>query len=312
MRRCTRANALALGAAAVAAPTFVRAQTTTTLRVGGAANDTYMEARYGVESGIFAKHGFTLEITDLPNAAAIVAAVAGNSLDLGMCDMIQLAAPSERGLPFAYFAGGCLYRTEAPTTLLCVARNSNVQSAKDLEGKTVAVVALNSLSSVAVTEWLRRNGADLTKIQIFEAPFSTMAPGLARGTVAAAFIGEPFVSSARADVRVLASAFDVIAKQFYIGAWFAPRDWLSKNAEMAKRFAVAVYETARWSNTHRDDTAAVLTKVSRIDAERVRAMARASFATSIDTRLMQPVIDLAVRYNLLAKRVDANDLIVRV
>jgi NitT/TauT family transport system substrate-binding protein len=308
----TRARTLALLAAASAAPTAVRAQSVVTLRVGAATNDTFMEAHYGQEAGIFAKYGLNIEITDMPNSAAIVAAAAGGALDLGMCDMIQLAAPIEKGVQLAYFAGGSLYRSEAPQTLLCVARNGPIHTAKDLEGQTIGVVALNSLSSMSVTEWLTRNGVDMAKVKIFELPFSTMAPGLQRGTVAAAFIGEPFVSAAKQDVRILASTFDTIAKEFYIGAWFGPKDWPAKNPDVAKRFTAAIYETARWSNTHRDETAIVLSKMSKIDIERVRAMARSTFATSIDTKLMQPVIDMAVKYNMLAKRVNATELIMKV
>jgi hypothetical protein len=41
-------------------------------------------------------------------------------------------------------------------------------------------------------------------------------------------------------------------------------------------------------------------------------MTRGSFATSIEPKMMQPVIDLAVKYNMLPKRVEAADLIMKV
>lgn len=308
-----RGRALALLAAApVFAPTVLSAQATTTLRVGAGLNDTFMQAHYGYEAGIFAKHGINLEITDLVNSAAQVAAAAGGALDFGMCDMIQLAAPIEKGAPLAYFAGGCLYRSEAPQTLLCVARESPYQKAKDLEGQTIGVVALNSLSSMSVTEWLTRGGVDMAKVKIFELPFATMVPGLLRGTVAAAFIGEPFVSGAKQDIRILASTYDTIAKEFYIGAWFGPKDAPQKTPDVLRRFTAALYETARWCSTHRDETALMLSKVSKLDLDRVKAMARTTFATTIDPKLMQPVIDIAVKYKLLAKRVNASELIMKV
>ena len=311
----SRARALGLlGAASTATlPRYVVAQSTVTLRVGGGTNDTFAEPHYGQEAGIFAKYGFTLDIIDFPNSQAQVTAAAGGALDLGMADMIQLAAPIEKGVPLAYFAGGCFYRHDAPQTLLCVAKNSPIQHPKDLEGQTIGVVALNSLSSMSVTEWLKRGGADVSKVKIFELPFSAMVPGLVRGTVAAAFLAEPFVSASKnVDIRVLASAYDTIAPQFYIGAWFGPRDWPTKNPDQAKRFTAALYETARWCDAHRDQTAVMLSKLSKIDLDRVRAMTRGSYATSIDPKMMQPVIDLAFKYGLLPKRVDAATLIMKV
>lgn len=312
----SRARALGVlaAAASVTLPRYVRAQSLITLRVGGGTNDTFAEPHYGQEAGIFAKYGLNLEITDFPNSQQQVVAAAGGALDLGMADMIQLAAPAEKGVPLAYFAGGCLYRTQAPQTLLVTATNGPIHGPKDLNGKTVGVVALNSISWMSVSEWLKRGGADLSTIKIFELPFSTMIPGIARGTVAAAFLAEPFISAGKAsgDIRVLASTYDTIAKQFYIGAWFGPKDWAAKSPDVAKRFTAALYETARWCDAHRDDTAVMLAKLSKIDLERVKMMTRGSYATSIDPKLMQPVIDMAVAYNLLPRRVDASTLIMKV
>jgi len=299
-------------AAAGVVPRYVRAQSLVTLRVGGGTNDTFAEPHYGQEAGIFAKYGLNLEITDFPNSQQQVIAAAAGALDLGMADMIQLAAPIEKGVQLAYFAGGCLYRSEAPQTLFLVERNGPIHTAKDLEGKTVGVVALNSISWMSVTEWLKRNGADTSTIKIFEMPFSTMLPGLQRGTVAAVFLAEPFITAGKADTRILASTYDTIAKSFYIGAWFGPKDWPAKNPDVARRFTAALYETARWCDAHRDETAVMLSKVSKIDLDRVRAMTRGSYATSIDPKLMQPVIDMAVKYGLLARRVDASTLIMKV
>lgn len=302
---------LAAAAAAAAGPTIVVAQPMTKLRVGAATNDTFGNGHFGQEVGIWQKNGFDLELIDMPNSQAQVTAAAGGALDVGMADMIQLGAPIEKGVQLGYFAGGSLYRTEGPQTLLVALKDSPIKVPKDFEGQTIGVVALNSISSMSVTEWLKHGGADMSKIKIFELPFSTMVPALQRGTVAAAFLAEPFVSGAKNDVKVLASTYDTIAKSFYIGAWFCPKDWPTKNPDVLRRFTAAVYEVQRWCNAHHDETAVFLSKMSKIDLDRVKAMTRCVWATNIDPKLMQPVIDLAVKYGLLHQRVDAADLIVR-
>jgi NitT/TauT family transport system substrate-binding protein len=285
------------------------AQAPGTIRIGASPADSYAEAQYAQEGGFFAKYGISAEITSFPNAQAIVQAAAGGAIDVGMADMIQLVNPILKGVPLAYFAGGSLYRSDAPATLLVVGKSSAVQKAKDLEGQTIGVVALNSISSMSVTEWLRRGGADLSTVKIFELPFSTMVPALDRGTIAAAFLAEPFLSGNRSDLRILASTYDTIAKQFYIGAWFSSRDWMTGNADLSRRLTQALYDTARWANTHRDDTAAILAKISKLELERIKTMTRAVWATSLDPKLMQPVIDLAAKYKLIEKPVNAADLI---
>jgi NitT/TauT family transport system substrate-binding protein len=312
----TRARALSLLAAApLVRSSRASAQTAAspTIRIGAGPNDAYAQAFYAQSGGFFAKYGITAQIFNFPNAQAIVQAAVGNALDVGMADMIQLVNPIQKGVPLAYFAGGAVYRSDAPTTLLVVAKSSTVQKPKDLEGSTIGVVALNSISSMSVTEWLRQGGADTSRIKIFELPFAVMIPALLRGEVAAAFVAEPFLSGGlKTDIRPLASTYDTIAKQFYIGAWFGSRDWFAKNPDLSRRFTQALYDTARWSNTHHDDTAPILAGVSKLDPDRIKSMTRSVYATSLDPKLMQPVIDIAVRYNLIEKPVNAADLILKV
>ena len=311
--RVSRARALALaGAAALAAvPGRLPAQTPLSMRIGASASDSYAEAYFAQEAGIFAKYGLTVEIVQFPNAQAIVTAAVGGAVDAGMADMIQLINPVQRGVPLAYFAGGSLYHSETPPTLLVASKTTTFAKPKDFEGQTIGVVALNSISAMSVSEWLRQGGADLTKVKIYELPFSTMVPALDRGTVAAAFLAEPFLSVNRADLRVVASAYDQIAKDFYIAAWFTSRDWAAKNPDAAKRLLQAIYETARWANAHHDDSAAILAKVSKLDLDRVRSMTRAIWSTTLDPKLMQPVIDIAAKYKLIEAPVNAGDLILR-
>ncbi len=307
----SRSRTLALLAAPVLASARPAGAQTVKLRVGAATSDSYLEPYFADAEGIFAKNGLGVELTPFPNSAAIVSAAAGNAIDLGMADMIQLATAVLHGVPFGFFAGAALYASDAPTTVLCVAKTNTAKLAKDFEGQTIGVVALTSQSAVATTEWLRANGADTSTIKMFELPFPAMAAALETGRVQAALIGEPFFNFARDQIRVFAKPFDIIAKSFYIGAWFANREWARANPDVLRRFAAAVYETARWANGHQADTLQILSKVTKIEIERVRTMNRIVWATSLDPKLMQPVLDLAAKYKLIDRPVAAADLMLK-
>lgn len=311
--RLNRARTLALLASASAFRGVpVRAQTGPVLRLGGSGTDLYIEPFLALDGSYFARAGLTVEVSALANGGAIASAVAGGALDAGLADMIQIANAANRGLPFAFFAGSGLYASDAPILALCVAKTSPVKTAKDLEGGTVALVVLKSITEAAVREWLRQSGADLTKIKFFEMPYAEMAPALARGTIFAAFLGEPFLSAAKDDVRILGRSYDVVAPSFYISAWFASRDWIARNGETVRKLSAALYDTARWANGHHDETAPILAKYAKLDLARIRAMNRTRYATSLDPKLMQPVLDIAVRYQLIEKPVAAADLIARI
>jgi NitT/TauT family transport system substrate-binding protein len=167
------------------------------------------------------------------------------------------------------------------------------------------------MAEISSREWLRENGADPAKLRFTEIPASLAVAALERGTVAAAIVGEPFFTAAGDRIRLLAKPYDTIAKSFYVSAWFAKREWLAQNAATVRRFVAAVYETARWANTHHDETAPLLAKWLKLDVDRVKATPRAAFATALDPKLMQPVLDIALRYNVIEKPVEAASLIVR-
>ena len=270
-----------------------------------------MLAYYAQEGGFFTKAGLAVEMTSFPSTGGIMPGIAADALDVGIGDMIQIATATQHGVPLGFFAGGALYSSDSPTTVLCVSKNSSIRTAKDLEGQTVAVPAFGTQSAASTSEWLRANGADVAKVKLFELSFTLAGAALERGTVQAAMLGEPFINFARNDTRVLAKPFDVIAKSFYINSWFAKRDWAARNAPLLRRFTAAIYEAGRWANTHQDDTLQILAKVQKLEIERIRTMARITWASSLETRLMQPVIDIGAKYKLLDQRVAAGDLIVR-
>ncbi|HXF33512.1 MAG TPA: ABC transporter substrate-binding protein [Candidatus Acidoferrales bacterium] len=309
----SRSRALALLASAPLAGVPVRARAqTATIRLGTSPADSYGEPFYAIAKGFFKQAGIDVSLTLIPAASAIAEAVAGNALDVGLADPIQVAHPVNAGVSLAFFAGGGLYRSDAPATLLVAAKTGPVNRAKDLEGGNVAVISLASISSLATREWLRQNGADVTKVKFIEMPFSTMVPALGRGTIAAAFLAEPFLSDARNDVRVIGKAFDAIAKSFYISSWFAPRDWIAKNTGVARRLVQVAYQTARWANANQGESAPIIAEYTKIPLDRVRSMTRTQYATSLDVRNMQPVLDIAYRYQQLERPVNANTLIARI
>ncbi len=311
MRRADAVALIGASAAALAYPRRARAQATA-LRIGSVAADAYAEPYYAQDLGSFARAGLNVELSSFPNGAALAAAVVGGSVDAGVGDATEVANGVARGVPFALFAGCGLYSTKAPTTLLCVAKDGPVASAKDLEGGVVAVISLVSLASTAVKAWLTNNGADLAKVRLVEMPFPLMGSALARGNIAAAFIAEPALTAVKADVKILGKAYDAIAPEFLISDWFTTRTWLERNGDAAKRLTGVIYETARWANAHQDQSAPILAKYSKLDLDRVRAMTRALYATALDPRMVQPVLDAATKFKSLDRPFKAAELIVRV
>lgn len=313
----TRATALRMLAVAplAAAPLTampLAARADGPIRIGATPSDSYSEPLFFDQAGTLRTAGLTADVTVFSNVGAIVQALLGGAIDVGLADMLQLSGMHLRGLPYSFFAGGGLYTSTAPTTALVVAKESPVAKASDLEGQTVAVVSLGSLSEVVTKNWLVRNGADLSKIKFVELPSSATIPALLRGTIAAGFAGEPFLTQMKDRIRWLGRAMDTIAPTFLISSWCASNAWLAANGEVARRLTQALYATARWANSHHAASGAILSNVSKLDPESVRTMNRVTWATTLEPRLMQPVIDAAARFHIIERSVPARELIAQI
>lgn len=282
---------------------------TAPIRVGAAPTDAHALPFYARELGYFQRAGLNVTITISGRSGAAAEMVAANALDVCLADAIQVAHPVSAGVPLAFFAGAGLYSSDHPTTLLVVAADSPVHQARDFEGKAIAVIGLASIGSAAVSEWLRRNGADVTRVKLVELQFANMVAALGRGVIAGALLAEPFLSASNGSVRILAKAYDAIAESFAISTFFAARSWLTANRDSARKFTATMYDTARWANAHQNDSAEILAKISKIDLERVRAMTRITYATSLDAMQLQPSLDAALEYGELERHIDASTLI---
>lgn len=280
------------------------------LRVASTASDSYAEALYAQDQGFFRRAGLDVELSILASGAAITTAVAAGAIDVGITNVLPLAAAVEHGIPFLYFcSGGTLNPNEIG---LCVAADAPIRTAKDLNGKTVASSSLNDINIVAVRAWMDQHGGDSSTVRVVEMPFSEMAAAVRRGTVDAAPIAEPALTAAKqaGGVRVLLPPFfEVFGAHCMIGGWFATAAWLQANRETARRFAGTIYATARWANAHPGESAAILAKAAKLDPSAVRGMNRAPYGLTLTPGMIQSILDLSYQYKAIARPAKAADLI---
>lgn len=313
--RATFLTAAGAGLAYAAYPRLARAQTTR-IRAAGVFSDLFAEPFYAKASGIFAQHGFDIEPTDLYNAGAVAAAVGGGSLEMGMGDLISGVNAILAGVPILLIAGGGLYRmpTDQGANLLAVAANSPIAEPKDLIGKTIGVPTLVGLTTACLRAWLPQNGVPVAQVRLVEVPPPTVVAALQRGTIDAGLLSEPFVTESKALIRAAGYPFDAVAQlapdhDFCVSVWYASKKWIDDDLPRGRAVVAAIYDTARWANTHQAATLQVLVDQGKMDAAKLAGMHRVQFATSLGTDLVQPVVTVAEREKLFHKQVAASDLI---
>jgi NitT/TauT family transport system substrate-binding protein len=286
------------------------AQNALKIRVATTPIDLGAEALYAADLGLFKKAGLDVDVTVLTSGTAVAAAVAGGSIDVGQANLVALASAHASGLPFVAVAPAGYYTSKGPTTLLITAANSPVKQAKDLNGKTVAVVALRDITQVGVSSWLAQNGGDLSSVRFIEAPQPAVCTTITAGRADAGVVSEPFLSVALSNgCRVLAACHDSIAKTFLVGVWFSTSAWADEHRDAIRRFRAVIVETARWANAHHDESARILEKYTKLSLP--SGMKRVPFAEKIDPAQMQPLIDAAAKYGTLKATFPASELLSR-
>jgi NitT/TauT family transport system substrate-binding protein len=306
-----RSFALAATATAVL-PAAALAQTAPTeIRIGIIGySDASSLPLYAQAGGFYRKYGLNATMTPLNGGGAIIAAVAGGSLDLGFSNPLSAVQAIQRGIPISVLTFGALfdekYRADA---MLVKARGSKLKTGADLIGKTIAVTTVGSTTQMCAMAWIDKNGGDSKSVHFVEVPTSAMASALKAGRIDGAMLAEPGLTQGRADVEDLGNAFAAVAPRWSEASYVASKAWLAANADAAHRFVLAMNDAARWSNAHHADTAKILGPLANIDPATFEQMARTRYTDSINAEQLQPLLDVAVTYGQLKARVDAKTIV---
>lgn len=305
------ATAAALAVTAAGMPRVARAQTLAPVRIASLGNtDASSEPLYAQSTGIFKKHGIDAKTSSFTGGGAVVAAVAGGSIDIGFSNVVSAAGAIQREIPILALCPAAIFDERAPAdNLLVKARGSRLRSGADLTGKTVAVTTLSGALQLSASAWIDKHGGDSKSVHFVELPNSEMAAALKAGRVDAAMLAEPTLSQSKGEVEELGDAFAAIAPRWTLGLFVTSKAWATANPQVARNFVAAMVETARWANTHHAETARILGPLSNIDPAIFAIMARSVYGDELRTALLQPVIDTAYRYGQLKAPFDASRIV---
>lgn len=251
--RATRRIFLAAAGAAVAASPANAVATADPVPVSVGIPPGYMGAivDYAQAVGYFKAAGLDVQTSILNSGAIIATAVAGGSLDFGAVNVGSLASARLRGLPLRIVAPAALIPPGPSGDALLVTKSSPIRTAADLDGKTVAIVALKTIEHAAFLAWLDKHGGDPKGVKMFEMPLPDMVAALDSNRIDAAITVEPFTTKALATERDLTlSVDDALPLPVLTFAICGSEPWLDANTATALKFAGAISAAAVWGKGH--------------------------------------------------------------
>lgn len=306
-----RSAFLASGAALTLCARVVAAQPLTSIRIASAPDEDVVGALWGVESGAFRKAGLDVTVQKANSGAAVAAAVVGGSIDIGKSSLVSLITAHVKGLPFVLVAPAGVYDINAPTVGMVVGKDSTAKTAADLNGKILSASSLGDQNSIAMQGWIDQHGGDSKTVKFVELPSAAAPDALAAGRVDAATLGNPILTEALGSgkCRLFAHPFDAIAPHFIFAAYFCTADFAEKNRETVLRFRRTLLQSAAYADKHPSETVGVVAKFTGISPGVIASMTRTLAGTSLDPKLVQPLIDIAARYKAIPAPFEARTLI---
>lgn len=286
-----------------------------TIKIATSPQAATAEAYVALEIGTFKKYGLDAQVESLAKGAgsAVAAIVISKAADVGEADIIAVCAAAEHGIPLSLLAPSNVYFTSsAAINVLAVAANSTIRTGKDLNGKIVAAPSLEGPAKISAAKWLDDHGADLSTIKFIEMPVASMAAALQTGTIAAGMISEPSLTTAADTVRILGRPYqDGYGKAFQVSYWFSTPEFVKANPEIARRFALAMRDTAQWTNDPKNAEryGEILQKYAHFPDDVIRKMGRANYGLVVDTMLAQPLVDAGIKYKSLHKDCPSKDFV---
>ncbi|HEX9662824.1 MAG TPA: ABC transporter substrate-binding protein [Candidatus Binatia bacterium] len=265
-----------------------------------------------MERGFFKAAGLELETVPMAGGAVIVQGVTSGDLQIGWTNVISLYQAHVEGFDFKFIAGGATnVKGSNDTHAMLVAKGSPINSAKDLEGKTVAVNTLNNIVHLMALAWLDKNGASSAKVKFVEIPFPQMEAALVAGKIDAASAHEPFPSAALAKgvTRVLANPWSDVIGKFLIASWFASEKWLQKNKQTAQAFIAALNRGIDAVGADPKGSRDAIAKWTGLKPDLAGKIPLPVFEKGVSEKDLQVTIDLTQKYKLIPRAFKARDVI---
>lgn len=279
--------------------------------VAGPPTDDFKTVYYGMESGLFRRYGVDVQVQQMQSGAAALASVIGGSVQVAFTSIPAVLQGYVRGVPFKIVAPGEYYRSEAAAAALVVRSDSPIRSGRDLNGKTVAVQSIKDVNWAATMSWIDQHGGDSRTVKVVELPYSAVVPAIDEGRIDTGLLTSPFLEQgiASGKVRILGKNLDAIAKHFQMAVYVSSDSYIAANADAIGRFVRAMHDAILYTNAHPAETVDIVAAYSGVPPAVVAHSVREVDPEYIDPKLIQPVIDVALRYRLIDRPISADDLI---
>ena len=231
------------------------------------------------EKGFHQAYGLDVEFVVLPGDTDVMKAIVA-----GATESVEITPAS----PLAAMEKGAKLKIVAsfmPGLNYVLFSKKDINGLKDLYGRTVAVTAPNSFPELLLRTAMQRQGLDPTKVQLIQAGGDPdRVKALLAGKVDAAVAAIEFLHQVERADRKLLVDFAEVLPQWTRNVVVTTDQVIKERPDDLRRFLLAKAKGIRYTLEHRDDTIAIMAKVSKQERSEVEWV----YDWFVRKKLMQP------------------------
>lgn len=262
--------------------------------------------------GYFKQEGLSVTTTVFPGGAAAQPALFAGKIDILHTNLVSLLLAKAQGFDLIMISSNSVAHAEPPDAgQLVVKTDSPIRSARDLEGKRVAVNSLNNIVWLAVRSLIEKQGADPRKVVFQEVPFPQMLDTLLNDRVDAIALVEPFstIAAGTGKTRVAGYYYTEVQPSLELAGMVALRSWVEKHPAATRAFVRAFRRGIAEMTSSPAATQAALVEFAKMKPELAARVQLNVLTTKSDPRSIRAWETLMVRSGLLKQPVGADSLL---
>lgn len=267
----------------------------------------------GIDEGIFERHGLDVEIQFGQGGAALLPAVSSGSIEFAVGNPLSVLVAASQGLEMNIIAGYSSIDVPAdlPPTGVLVTEGSGIETWSDLQGKRVAVNALNTQGDLTIKGAVEADGGDPSAVEFTEIAFPDQLAQLEQGHIDAAWVPEPFVGAALATdgIVFLGEPMGAAIPGLSTMVTFTSASFAAANPEIVSQFRAAIAESTDLAMADTDAYRDVIESFTGLPSEVVASINLEHLSAELDRGVIEDLSALALRYDFLDREPDLDDVL---
>jgi NitT/TauT family transport system substrate-binding protein len=266
----------------------------------------------GVSKGFFREQNLDVEVINATGGSAVVPGVVSGQFDFAFGNVVSMIVARSQGIELKALAEGnsSTGRQGDDFCGLVVAADSPVKTARNLNGRTVAINNLKNISETTVRASIRKAGGDPSAVNFVEMPFPEMPAAVVSRRVDAALVVEPFLTLSKdRGARVIASSFVDAAPNLTIATYFTSQQTIDERQDVAARFTEAITRSLAYAQTHPQEARQALLGYTQIAPDVANRLTLPAWPAQINRTSVQTLSELMVEDGLVTRKVDVTEML---